>query len=134
MQGIQPYNPKTMLSKDAPILMLRYVLLGMQALRDGLEREGGYRYLSDEWPYYVAGLVFRYMGVPMPECVPRPHSLLTRAGRLEYQSGTSCLGSSWDSESIYAQARKVVTSKNSDCVGADARVLARVLAFCSISV
>lgn len=41
---------------------------GLQALRGGLERDGGYRYLSDEWPYYVAGLVFRYMGVPMPKC------------------------------------------------------------------
>ena len=50
-------------------------MLVTQALREGLEREGGYRFLSDEWPYYIAGLVFRYMGVPMPEYVPRPPHL-----------------------------------------------------------
>ena len=48
----------------------------MQELQCGLKRGDDYRYLSEEWPFYIAGMVFRYMGVPMPRCMsslpPKP--------------------------------------------------------------
>ena len=42
--------------------------MGLQAIRAGLGHSDARKKISDEWPYYVSGLVYRYMGVPMPEC------------------------------------------------------------------